>query len=68
MSRIDDITMREYIENHGMNEEAARVFLMQQKEIEELKRQQRARITHLKYNPLQSSPFMLTLTVWPMRS
>ena len=37
-SRMDDITLQNYIEQQGMDENTARVFLMQQKELNELKR------------------------------
>ena len=55
-SRMDDVTLRNYIETQGMNEDTARVFLMQQKKITDLENAQgdityKEEIIKLKDNP-----------------
>lgn len=57
MERMDEITMQEFIEKHGMTEHAARLFLMQQKEIEELKKAQRNKDYSAEIQSLKQRPF-----------
>lgn len=55
-TRMDDITLQNYIEQQGMDENTARVFLMQQKKLAELERSKKDveikdEISKLKDNP-----------------
>lgn len=55
--RMDNITLQEYIENQGMDERTARVFLMQQKKIAELEKAQGVKTHEAEIQKLKESPF-----------
>lgn len=55
--RMDNITLQEYVQNQGMDEQTARTFLMQQKKISELEKAQGAKDYAGEIQKLSTSPF-----------
>ena len=55
--RMDNITLQEYIQNQGMDEKTAKLFLMQQKKISELEKAQGSKNYEAEIQTLRTSPF-----------
>lgn len=56
-TRMDDITLQNYIEQQGMDENTARVFLMQQKKLSELERSKKDVEIKEELSKLKDNPF-----------